>query len=115
MPVFAAENGFPLRRPIVRALRVLLIVVVTGVACVWFFEHRFIYFPSRKIVAEPLGQFDDVFFEASDGTGLHGWWFPKNDAARALIVSHGNAANISHRVSAAEFLRKELGVNVFVY
>jgi uncharacterized protein len=115
MTILADENGFSLRRLIVRALRVLVIVAVIVVVYMRFFEHSFIYYPSREMVAEPLGQFEDVFFEALDGTRLHGWWFPKNDAANALIVSHGNAGNISRRISMAEFLRNDLGVNVFYY
>lgn len=79
------------------------------------FEHRLIFFPDREMAGTPAGPFEDVFFEALDGTHLHAWWLPAPDAARALIVSHGNAGNISHRAGAGEFLREELGVNVLMY
>ncbi len=79
------------------------------------FEHRLIYFPERELTGSPAGPFEDVFFEAVDGTRLHGWWLPAPDARGALILSHGNAGNIGHRAPVGEFLREEFGINVLMY
>ena len=79
------------------------------------FEHRLIFFPDHEMAGTPAPPFEDVFFDALDGTRLHGWWLSAPGAAGALIVSHGNAGNISHRAVAGDFLREELGINVFMY
>ena len=79
------------------------------------FEHRLVFHPDREVAGKPAGVYEDVFFEALDGTRLHGWWIPTKESTHALIVSHGNAGNITYRAEAAEFLRDELGVNVFIY
>ena len=97
------------------ALRVILMTSVALVVFVKAFEHRLIFFPDRETAGKPAGPFEDVFFEAADGTRLHGWWLPKADASRVLIVSHGNAGNISHRAEAGEFVRDEFGINVLMY
>ncbi len=79
------------------------------------FEQRLIFFPEREIARSPAGPFEDVFFEALDGTRLHGWWLPFPDARGALILSHGNAGNIGDRAAVGDFLRDELGINVLMY
>ena len=68
-----------------------------------------------RSAGRPAGLFEDVFFEALDGTRLHAWWLPAPNARRALIVSHGNAGNMSHRAQAGEFFRDEFGINVLTY
>jgi hypothetical protein len=91
---------------------------MTAVALVIYvkaFEHRLIFFPDSEMAGTPAGPFEDVFFEAVDGTRLHAWWLPAPNASRVVILSHGNAGNISHRAAEGEFLREELGTNVLMY
>ena len=86
-----------------------------------WFEHSQVYHPDRILTATgaELGRpFEDVFFKASDGVALNGWFFPAafNSARRqlALLVCHGNAGNISHRLQLCEALL-QTGVNVFLF
>ena len=86
-----------------------------------WFEHRQVYAPSREVAARAtdLGRpAEEVFFTASDGVKLHGWFFSANpDSPRAhlvLLLLHGNAGNITHRMAFyAAWL--SLGVNVFAF
>lgn len=96
-------------------LRIVLMTSVLLVILVTLFEYRLIFFPDRKVVSVPAGRFEDVFFPAIDGTRLHAWWLPEEASSRALIVSHGNAGNISYRGQAGDFLRDELETNVLMY
>jgi uncharacterized protein len=89
-----------------------------------WFEHRQVYAPEPFVAGDPepaqcgLIPYEDVFFKASDGVKLHGWFFPAPQgsprAQLALLVFHGNAGNICHR---AEFIQtwRELGANVFIF
>lgn len=60
--------------------------------------------------------YEDVDFEASDGTRLHAWFIPATTAeARGTVVqAHGNAQNISTHVASVAWLR-EHGYNVFAF
>lgn len=56
---------------------------------------------------------EDVFF-SSQGHRMHGWYFAKPEAKKLVIVSHGNAGNLTHRTGLIELLLKS-GVSVFIY
>src|SRR5262249_52582451 len=60
----------------------------------------------------------DVYFETADNVRLNGWFFPAGTnsprAALAVLVCHGNAGNISHRLELCRALLAT-GVSVFVF
>ena len=115
-----SPSGSRLRPPrfVLRILASLgRIVVLTSVVVVLYvtlFEHRLIYYPDRELSGSPVNDFEDVRFTADDGTPLHGWFMPAG-RNEVLIVSHGNAGNISHRGSMGDFLTDEFDVNVLMY
>ncbi len=92
----------------------LFAVLLTG--C----ENDIIYHP----VKYPEGLWDtsrmplpvqDVWFEASDGVKLHGWYIPsREEAIASLLFFHGNAGNITHRLENLFFLH-HLNLNVFIF
>lgn len=103
-----------------RGIRVLLAVMVMLVMLRWF-EHSQVYCPSRELEATPAAldrAFADVRFQASDGTELHGWFFPADTnsprAKFAFLICHGNGGNISHRLELCAALL-ETGASVFVF
>jgi fermentation-respiration switch protein FrsA (DUF1100 family) len=63
---------------------------------------RLVYFPSRTLdggTPAALGlAYEDVTLRTSDGVRLHAWWVPAPAARRAVLLLHGNAGNISHRL-----------------
>jgi alpha-beta hydrolase superfamily lysophospholipase len=86
-----------------------------------WFEHRQIYAPSQEWVAQPEDlrrPFEEVTFPSTDGTRLHGWFFPAKPGAPrqpfVLLLLHGNAGNISHRLTFVQAWL-ELGLNVFLF
>src|SRR5437870_10954093 len=93
------------RRNWPRRLALLLLSLLFIFAMLRWFEHSQIYQPDRTLTATgaELGRlFEDVLFKASDGVELNGWFFPANpNSARrhlAILLCHGNAGNISHRL-----------------
>ena len=79
------------------------------------FEERFIYFPSRALVATPadLGiPFEEARF-GPEGR-LHGWFIPGSRDVTVLWF-HGNAGNISHRVELLARMHRALGVHLFIF
>jgi hypothetical protein len=80
-------------------------------------ERYFIYLPERDLVADPAQvglSFEEVYFVASDGVRLHGWFVPGRQDLIWLWF-HGNAGNISHRLDNLKLLHDELGVSVFLF
>jgi uncharacterized protein len=86
-----------------------------------WFEYGRIYHPDREWVAsgaEVGHPWEDFYFQATDGVQLNGWFFPAlRESSRshmALLICHGNAGNISHRVKLCRVLLKT-GLNVLVF
>jgi uncharacterized protein len=99
----------------------LLVTCLLVVLMFRWFEHSQVYHPDRTLTATgaELGRpFEDVRFTGGDGVALNGWFFPANtNSARAhlaVLVCHGNAGNIGHRLDTCAALLTS-GVNVFVF
>ncbi|MEK6238871.1 MAG: alpha/beta hydrolase, partial [Planctomycetales bacterium] len=78
----------------------------------------FIFLPSRY----PDGDWkrhglavEDAEFEAEDGTRLHGWYYPREDAAAVVLYAHGNAGNIAWRTDILRDLHGQAKVSVLMF
>ena len=98
-------------------LAAVLLVLGLVVRQTSLLDRLLIYFPERDLVADPgdLGlKFEDVFFEASDGVVLHGWFIPgRTDTV--LLWFQGNAGNMSHRLENILELHGRIGTGVFIF
>lgn len=56
----------------------------------------------------------DIYFQASDGTKLHAWYFEQAGSEHTVLMSHGNTGNISGRPALLESILKT-GASMFVY
>lgn len=110
-------------RTVVSLLRaagaVALIFVVLGVLVRFttLVDRYLIFFPQRDLdgtLADRGLEFKDVFFEASDGVRLHGWFVP-GTTDKTIVWFHGNAGNIGHRVDNIAELHNRLGVSIFIF
>ena len=95
------------------------IIVAFGVVARYtnLLDRLFIFFPERALLESPGDRglaFEDVFFTASDGVKLHGWFVPGRNEM-TLVWFHGNAGNVSHRVGNLADMNRYLGVNIFIF
>jgi uncharacterized protein len=93
------------------ALYVLLIVGML------LMENSLIYFPMSYPhgIWDPPGlEFEDAWFEAADGTRLHGWYVPHENPRAVVLFAHGNAGNLSHRYEVLEDLAG-IGVSTLIF
>lgn len=80
-----------------------------------------VFFPDPHLVGTPADwgiAFEEVWFEASDGVALHGWFAPAPHEAEApatLVWFHGNAGNISHRLENLALLHRRVGCAVLLF
>ena len=97
-----------------RGAAVYLLVMVL----LMFLEEKLIFFPSRYPSGDwnPQGlRFEDVEFRARDGVRLHGWYCPVESPRAVVLVSHGNAGNLSDRAPEIILWQRHLHVSVFIY
>ena len=96
----------------------LLAGVLSLVAILVFLEKRLIYFPYRTLELTPsdlgLG-FEDVTLTTEDGVAIHAWFLPVDKPRCTVLVCHGNAGNISHRLDRAIPLQGEVGASVLLF
>jgi fermentation-respiration switch protein FrsA (DUF1100 family) len=97
-------------------LRFALYLLAVCIMLRWF-EHKQIYYPQRKMDAAPrqLGRpFEDVFIPVGNGERANAWYFPgPGSSSQVVIVCHGNAGNISHRLDLGAMLL-EAGARVLL-
>lgn len=80
-------------------------------------QNNLIFHPSTFMVDTPetLGvPWSEHYVPAEDGIDLHGWLLENSDADYTVIFSHGNAGNISGRLSIAKTIY-DAGASVFLY
>ncbi|MBL9128974.1 MAG: alpha/beta hydrolase [Verrucomicrobiales bacterium] len=102
----------------------LLIVVglpVAGWLFLRWFEQHNVYHPTRDWWSQPQTHHpsaETVRFRTADGLELSAWYLPAAPTSPhhrvAVLVSHGNGGNISHRGPLYALLR-DLGVHVLAY
>ncbi|MBX9669519.1 MAG: alpha/beta hydrolase [Candidatus Obscuribacterales bacterium] len=68
-------------------------------------------FSSREIVGTPI---ENEFFESKNGQLLHAWYLRKKESKYVVLVSHGNAGNLTHRIALIATLLN-CGVSVLIY
>lgn len=81
-------------------------------------DELLLFFPSKYPVGDwdPEGQnFQNVSFQAEDGTKLHGWYCPSENPRGVLLLAHGNAGNIATRVEWISYLQQRLRLSVFAF
>jgi fermentation-respiration switch protein FrsA (DUF1100 family) len=60
-------------------------------------------------------RFEDAYFQSSDGTLLHGWYFPCETPRAYVLFAHGNAGNLSFWSQRMRVLQEAYGVCVFIF
>ena len=80
-------------------------------------QESFIYFPDRRLTTAPGDAglpHEEVTLRTEDWLGLGAWWVPAERARATVILCHGNAGNISHRLHLIAPLHG-LGLNVLAF
>lgn len=82
------------------------------------FEDSMVYAPTRY----PRGNWqpvnldvEDVWFTAADGTRLHGWYCPRENARAVVLYLHGNAGNLSDRAEVVRMLHDRFDLSVMIF
>lgn len=101
-----------------RYARLLTVAYLVVLLLTVLFENSLIFFPSvyPKGNWQPAGlKFEDAWFEADDGTELHGWYVPHDNPRAVVLFAHGNAGNLSDRADVVSELVRGLGASVMIF
>jgi pimeloyl-ACP methyl ester carboxylesterase len=87
-------------------------------ALVFVFQSRLVYYPQigREMTVTPQAYglaYETVEVLTEDGERLHAWWVPAERPRGAVLLFHGNAGNISHRVEYLPVFHR-LGYSTFL-
>lgn len=99
-----------------RVVRLALLVYLGIVLVFAAFENSLVYFPSRY----PNGDWSlesgmkDAWFEAADGTRLHGWFLDTPEPRAVVLFCHGNGGSIAGRRHLLEAF-SALGVSALMF
>jgi fermentation-respiration switch protein FrsA (DUF1100 family) len=105
-------------RLVARGLRAVAIVAVLLLVLPVLFEKQLVYHPSRghDVSARELGlAHETVALTAEDGVKLDAVFLPAKDPRVTILLAHGNAGNLSHRLDRTIFLQSELGASVLLF
>ena len=74
-------------------------------------QDSLVYYPgiAREISTTPAAHglaYEDLTIATEDGEKLNAWWIPAEARRGAVLLLHGNAGNISHRIDYARMFRK---------
>jgi uncharacterized protein len=98
-------------------LRILVLLLVMG-GLLLLLEKRLIYFPMRAHDVTPadLGlAHEELSLRTEDGVQLHGWFLPVKESRFTVLVFHGNAGNVSHRLDRALLMQSRLKADVLLF
>jgi fermentation-respiration switch protein FrsA (DUF1100 family) len=98
-------------------LRILVLLVIAG-GLLLVFEKHLIYFPMRAHEVTPAGlglAYEELELRAEDGVRLHGWFLPVKGSRLTVLVCHGNAGNVSHRLDRALLMQSHLKVDTLLF
>lgn len=81
-------------------------------------EDACVYQPSQY----PAGEwtdvnlaFEDAWFQAADGTRLHGWYVPHPQPRAVVLYAHGNNGNVADLADLLEHLNEEHALAVLAF
>lgn len=99
----------------------LLLLIAGGylilLGVIFLFQNKLLFMPSSVIFQTPQSvglTSEELWIITEDGVRIHGWYFPNENAELVVILSHGNAGNISGRIGIAETLLNS-GAAVVMY
>ncbi len=99
------------------ALGVAAVIYLIFLGYAYIFQSRMVYVPHQELVASPgdIGlDYQEVYLDTPDDVLVHGWFVPAKEEKGVVLFCHGNAGNISHRLTTLDFLHS-LDMSVFIF
>ena len=96
-----------------------ILLTLLGVVLVGMFLESWLVYPRPPLERSdwsPKGiAFEDVVFDSEDGTRVHGWFFDRPGARRALLYCHGNGEQVADNGELMQHLSQRLDAAVLIF
>ncbi len=104
-------------RAVWSVVRIVVLAYIGTAALLTGCQSHFVYFPIDDLDGSPDDfklAYEDVYLETEDGLKLHSWFVPAKDARATVLICHGNAGNISHRLPLLRTFNR-MGLNSLIF
>ena len=104
-------------RSFMSVLAILFGIYLVLMGLMYLFQDKLLFMPFSDFVQTPASvgmDAEDFWVETDDGVCIHGWYFPNEEREYVIVLSHGNAGNISYRLDIAQTLL-DAGAAVLMY
>jgi hypothetical protein len=102
------------------SLLAALVLAYSGFSALLFFsQEKMVYYPQigREIRSTPDEHgldYEPLTLLTPDGERLDAWFVPKERAQASVLILHGNAGNMSHRLETIAMFHR-LGYNILIF
>ncbi|MBL8861600.1 MAG: alpha/beta hydrolase [Planctomycetes bacterium] len=106
-----------MRRVLIWIVTVPLALYLALCLAVWIFQDRLVWYPGPPPTATPAAigaPFEELVLTSADGASVHAWHIQADAPRGAVLVCHGNAGSIEHRLEHARAFRA-LGYDVLLF
>ena len=101
---------------IIKALRICAIAYTTLFIGFYFFQKKMIFVPSKDVSSTPKSIGLDYQTHIVGKDKVYSWYIPsKKEHADTVLICHGNAGNISDRLSTISFYHNALELNLVIF
>jgi fermentation-respiration switch protein FrsA (DUF1100 family) len=108
-----------MRKTVINTGIILVLSYFLMLVIVYFKQDGMLYHPEKEIGKTPMDiplDFDEVAIKTKDGITISGWYIPAEHEKGVVLICHGNAGNVSHRLDTIRiFHRLNLSVLIFDY
>jgi uncharacterized protein len=107
---------FNLKTMLTTIILIFTIVWLGLALALYIFQERLVYYPDTHLSRSPgdIGLvYEDVFIKTQDDILIHAWYIPGPENHRTLLFFHGNAGNISDRLTSIRIFH-ELRLSVLI-
>lgn len=101
-----------------RAGRILLIAYLVFLLVMKYFENSLVFVPTKFPGGNwaPWGiAVEDAWFNAADGTKIHGWYVAHERPRAVILFCHGNGGNITYCAEEIRALHDRVGAAVLIF
>lgn len=97
----------------------LVVMYISVLACMFFFQRKLLYFPDTNIAAPErygISGFSDIYLKTADGISIQAWYHHAAPDMPTVVYFHGNASHLGNRAGIYSALAgKGLGVMAVEY
>ena len=98
-------------------LSLLLLLYLSAALLLFLLQEKLLFKPSWELFRFPDSDgmdYQDIDLKTPDGLTLNAWYIPVEGSPYTVLMCHGNAGSLSHRIGTVKMLH-DIGLSVFIF